>query len=92
MLEFASLLASNVYVHTGPICQEAGGNLQNHRCRLSTACDPSAGSAKESGQGIITEERLKVVLADPHVQAHMRTLDLDVHEGAALFHLLDAGL
>ena len=47
--------------------------------------------AKDSGQGIITEGQLKLVLADPHVQAHLRTLDLDVHEGAALFHLLAAG-
>ena len=29
------------------------------------------------------------MLTDPHVQAHLGTLDLDVHEGTALFHLLD---
>ena len=34
--------------------------------------------------------RSQAVLTDPHVQAHLGTLDLDIHEGTALFHLLDA--
>ena len=32
----------------------------------------------------------QAVLTDPHVHAHLGTLDLDLHEGTALFHLLDA--
>ena len=34
---------------------------------------------------------LKAVMADPQVMAHLQTLELDVHEGTALFHLLDNG-
>ena len=30
-------------------------------------------------------------MADPQVMAHLQTLELDVHEGTALFHLLDNG-
>lgn len=34
---------------------------------------------------------IEAVMADPQVRAHLQTLDLDVHEGTALFHLLDNG-
>ncbi|CAJ1370802.1 unnamed protein product [Effrenium voratum] len=43
------------------------------------------------GEGLITEERLAEVLQSPKVKAYFQTLDLDVHEGTALFHLLDDG-
>ncbi|OLQ02052.1 hypothetical protein AK812_SmicGene15157 [Symbiodinium microadriaticum] len=39
----------------------------------------------DSGDGIITEARMN------EIAAYFQTLDLDVHEGAALFHLLDNG-
>lgn len=45
----------------------------------------------ESGDGIITEDVLNNVLANPKCQAYFQTLDLDVNEGSALFHLLDNG-
>lgn len=45
----------------------------------------------ETGSGIITEARLQEILANPKVTAYFATLDLDVHEGIALFHLLDNG-
>lgn len=45
----------------------------------------------ESGSGIITEERLQEILANPKAAAYFATLDLDIHEGKALFHLLDNG-
>eukprot|EP00435_Cladocopium_sp_Y103_P046007 s497_g13.t1 len=45
----------------------------------------------DDGNGIIKEERLLEVMADPQVMAHLQTLELDVHEGTALFHLLDNG-
>mmetsp|Transcript_30990 Transcript_30990/g.69764 ORF Transcript_30990/g.69764 Transcript_30990/m.69764 type:complete len:620 (-) Transcript_30990:138-1997(-) len=45
----------------------------------------------ESGNGMITERRLREILENPQVQAYFQTLDLDVHESAALFHLLDNG-
>lgn len=45
----------------------------------------------ETGSGIITEERLQAILANPKAAAYFATLDLDVHEGKALFHLLDNG-
>lgn len=45
----------------------------------------------DDGNGIINEERLLAVMADPQVMAHLQTLELDVHEGTALFHLLDNG-
>ncbi|CAK9068827.1 Voltage-dependent T-type calcium channel subunit alpha-1I (CaVT.3) (Voltage-gated calcium channel subunit alpha Cav3.3), partial [Durusdinium trenchii] len=41
--------------------------------------------------GMITEERLSKVLANPKAAAYFQTLDLDVHEGRALFNLLDNG-
>lgn len=45
----------------------------------------------DSGNGMITEERLRDILSRPEVAAYFQTLDLDVHESAALFHLLDNG-
>ncbi|CAK8990219.1 unnamed protein product [Durusdinium trenchii] len=45
----------------------------------------------DSGNGLISEERLSYILSNPKVAAYFQTLDLDVHEGAALFHLLDNG-
>ncbi|CAK9115963.1 unnamed protein product [Durusdinium trenchii] len=44
-----------------------------------------------SGQGMIKEERLQEILANPKVKAYFQTLEIDVHEGHALFHLLDNG-
>jgi len=44
-----------------------------------------------SGSGLITEERLTQILGNPKVAALFQTLDLDVHESEALFHLLDDG-
>ncbi|CAE7939276.1 TPC1B, partial [Symbiodinium sp. KB8] len=44
-----------------------------------------------TGKGIITQDVLNQLLEDPKVIAHFQTLELDVHEGAALFHLLDDG-
>jgi len=41
--------------------------------------------------GVITEARLNSLLHDPTVKAYFETLDLDVHEGTALFHILDNG-
>lgn len=45
----------------------------------------------DSGQGMITEERLQEMLDNPKVKAYLQTLEIDVHEGHALFHLLDNG-
>jgi len=44
-----------------------------------------------SGDGIITEARLQQSLQNPRVEAYFQTLDLDVHESTALFHILDDG-
>mmetsp|Transcript_9556 Transcript_9556/g.23053 ORF Transcript_9556/g.23053 Transcript_9556/m.23053 type:complete len:624 (-) Transcript_9556:17-1888(-) len=41
--------------------------------------------------GLITEERLQEILSMESVQAYFQTLDLDVHESTALFHILDDG-
>lgn len=43
------------------------------------------------GNGMITEERLNAMLENPRVKAYFETLDLAVHEGTALFHILDNG-
>ena len=43
------------------------------------------------GSGRINEEELAHVLSLPDVHAHLSTLDVDVKETAALFHLLDDG-
>lgn len=45
----------------------------------------------DSGDGIITEARMNEILSNAKIAAYFQTLDLDVHEGAALFHLLDNG-
>eukprot|EP00439_Symbiodinium_sp_Y106_P058091 s738_g8.t1 len=45
----------------------------------------------DSGDGIISEERLHDILQNPKVAAYLETLELDLHEGVALFHLLDNG-
>ncbi|CAE7873561.1 Pdi, partial [Symbiodinium necroappetens] len=45
----------------------------------------------DSGDGIITEARMNEILSNQKIAAYFQTLDLDVHEGAALFHLLDNG-
>ncbi|CAJ1436307.1 unnamed protein product [Effrenium voratum] len=45
----------------------------------------------ETGNGMITEERLNQILENPRVKAYFETLDLAVHEGTALFHILDNG-
>eukprot|EP00913_Durusdinium_trenchii_P009976 g9362.t1 len=45
----------------------------------------------EHGDGMITQERLQQMLQNPKVQAYFRTLDVDVTETSALFHLLDDG-
>lgn len=45
----------------------------------------------DGGDGLITEERLIDMLEDPKVKAYFQTLDVDVHEGTALFHILDNG-
>lgn len=45
----------------------------------------------DSGDGIITEARMNEILSNDKIAAYFQTLDLDVHEGAALFHLLDNG-
>lgn len=45
----------------------------------------------DTGNGLISEERLSSILSNPKVAAYFQTLDLDVHESAALFHILDNG-
>ncbi|CAE7463845.1 unnamed protein product [Symbiodinium sp. KB8] len=45
----------------------------------------------DSGDGMITEERLTNILANPVAKAYFQTLDVDIYESAALFHLLDNG-
>ncbi|CAE7271789.1 Scn8a [Symbiodinium natans] len=45
----------------------------------------------DTGDGIISEERLNDILQNPKVAAYLETLELDLHEGVALFHLLDNG-
>ena len=45
----------------------------------------------ENGTGIITEERLTKVLDIPKVAAYFQTMELDIHEGKALFQVLQNG-
>jgi len=45
----------------------------------------------DSGTGILSEERLTNILSNPKVAAYFQTMDLDVHEGKALFHVMSAG-
>lgn len=50
------------------------------------------GAIDAEGDGEITEERLVEALERPVVRAYFQTsLDLDVHESKALFHILDDG-
>lgn len=50
------------------------------------------GAIDEEGDGEITEERLVEALERPLVRTYFQTsLDLDVHESKALFHILDDG-
>ncbi|CAK9084754.1 Ankyrin repeat domain-containing protein 17 [Durusdinium trenchii] len=48
-------------------------------------------SIDEGKDGLITEERLSAILEIPQVEAYFQTMDLDVREGRALFHLIDNG-
>ncbi|CAJ1348651.1 unnamed protein product [Effrenium voratum] len=41
--------------------------------------------------GMISQARLEETLEDPKVKAYFQTLEVDVHEGTALFHILDNG-
>ncbi|CAK9103487.1 unnamed protein product [Durusdinium trenchii] len=45
----------------------------------------------EVGNGMITQQRMSEILQVPEVKAYFQTLEVDVHEGAALFHILDNG-
>ncbi|CAJ1370460.1 unnamed protein product [Effrenium voratum] len=47
--------------------------------------------AMDSDHGTITEGTLTSMLSNPKVAAYLQTLDVDVTDGAALFHLLDNG-
>lgn len=44
-----------------------------------------------TSDGMVTEDKLTSVLANPTVAAYFQTLDVDVVDSAALFHLLDNG-
>ncbi|CAJ1382280.1 unnamed protein product [Effrenium voratum] len=44
-----------------------------------------------SGDGMITEDRLSDMLSHPKVAAYFQTLDVDVQESKALFHIIDNG-
>ncbi|CAE7881238.1 Catsper1, partial [Symbiodinium microadriaticum] len=44
-----------------------------------------------TGNGMITEDRLAVILENPKVKAYFQLMDLDVHESHVLFDLLDNG-
>ena len=44
-----------------------------------------------TGTGMIGEERLSEILMNPRVKAYFQTIDLDLHEGTTLFHLLANG-
>ncbi|CAJ1329123.1 unnamed protein product [Effrenium voratum] len=69
---------------TFPICAQSKGFLLFALSGVFRDID-------ESGEGLITEDVLNRVLANPKVRAYFQTLGLDVHEGTALFHLLDNG-
>lgn len=45
----------------------------------------------ETGNGMITKERMSQMLEVPQVKAYFQTLEVEVTEGAALFHILDNG-
>jgi len=44
-----------------------------------------------SGNGMISEEQLTTIFSNPKVEAYFQTLDVDVTEGHALFHMIDNG-
>eukprot|EP00930_Biecheleria_cincta_P004599 TRINITY_DN105513_c0_g1_i1.p1 TRINITY_DN105513_c0_g1~~TRINITY_DN105513_c0_g1_i1.p1 ORF type:complete len:358 (+),score=55.03 TRINITY_DN105513_c0_g1_i1:1-1074(+) len=48
-------------------------------------------AADVSGDGVISEQELMDLLQDTHVIRYLEALDLEVHQGTALFHLLDDG-
>ncbi|CAE7498033.1 Scn10a [Symbiodinium natans] len=48
------------------------------------ACD-------ESGDGVLTEDELNELMQDVRVQVYLESLEIDVHESTALFHLLQNG-
>ncbi|CAJ1342231.1 unnamed protein product [Effrenium voratum] len=48
------------------------------------ACD-------ESGDGVLSEEELTELMRDPRVQVYLESLEIDVQESTALFHLLQNG-
>ncbi|CAE7496790.1 Poc5 [Symbiodinium pilosum] len=45
----------------------------------------------KSGRGVLTEARLNDILSNPSVKVYFQSLGVDLHEGVALFHLLDNG-
>jgi len=45
----------------------------------------------KSGTGLINEEQLAEILDQTAVKDYLQSMDLDVHEGRALFHILDNG-
>lgn len=45
----------------------------------------------EEGDGMISEQKLLSIFANPKVEAYFQTLDVDVTEGAALFNMIDNG-
>lgn len=45
----------------------------------------------KSGTGLINEEQLAEILSQSAVKDYLQSMDLDVHEGRALFHILDNG-
>eukprot|EP00931_Biecheleriopsis_adriatica_P060159 TRINITY_DN36114_c0_g1_i1.p1 TRINITY_DN36114_c0_g1~~TRINITY_DN36114_c0_g1_i1.p1 ORF type:complete len:610 (+),score=102.00 TRINITY_DN36114_c0_g1_i1:25-1854(+) len=48
-------------------------------------------AADVSGDGLISEQELLDLLGDKGVVTYLEALDLEVHQGTALFHLLDDG-
>ncbi|CAK9013229.1 unnamed protein product [Durusdinium trenchii] len=44
-----------------------------------------------TSDGMVTEEKLSTILANPMVVAYFQTLDVDVMDSTALFHLIDNG-
>jgi len=44
-----------------------------------------------TSDGLVTEDKLTGILSNPTVVAYFQTLDVDVMDSAALFHLLDNG-
>lgn len=48
-------------------------------------------AADASGDGVISEQELGELLKNEEVVRYLEALDLEVHQGTALFHLLDDG-